>query len=44
MKKLALILVAFLTLATGYKAQAIEDEAIRQEAEILKIVNEKIGL
>ena len=26
------------------KAQAIEDEAIRQEAEILKIVNEKIGL
>ena len=25
MKKLALILVAFLTLATGYKAQAIED-------------------
>ena len=26
------------------KAQAIEDEAIKQEAEILKIVNEKIGL
>ena len=26
------------------KAQAIEDEAIKQEQEILKIVNEKIGL
>ena len=26
------------------KAQAIEAEALKQEAEILKIVNEKIGL
>ena len=26
------------------KAQAIEDEALKQEAEIIKMVNEKIGL